>query len=318
MNPRSSARLLLLLGASLAVLACSDEPPPEPVVAAVDSRGLVTSIRPGSSPGSGAVRVEGPPRPEVRYAKADVAVLASTRIVSRTGLGDRPAVFADLELGDRVQIQFEGPVSKSWPVRAVARQIVILEKARGFAPQPPAQNSDAPPVPVPTTPSPETGAPLDNDLMEADPEPEPPPAAPESPPDEAPREIPGIVVLRDVRTGDQQTFDRVVFEIEGPKLPDHDVKYVQRPVHCGSGLPVKIDGSAFLQVRLSPARAHTEAGAPTVATLQRKVRLPVIKEIRATCDFEGEVVWVVGLSARKEFRISELDGPPRLVIDIER
>ncbi len=276
---------------------------------AVDSRGLVTSIRAGSSPGSGAVRVEGPPRPDVRDAKADVAVLASTRIVSRTGVGDRPAVFADLELGDRVQIQFEGPVSKSWPVRAVARQIVILEKARGFAP-------DLPPRPVPA-PSPDTSDLLGTDLLGTDLEPEPLDEGPDEAP-QPPREISGIVVLRDVRTGDQQTFDRVVFEMEGPKLPDHDVKYVQRPVHCGSGLPAKVDGRAFLQVRLSPAQAHTEAGAPTVATLQRKVRLPVIREIRATCDFEGEVVWVVGLSARKEYRISELEEPARLVIDIER
>lgn len=318
MTPRLSARLLLLLGAllgaSLSALACS-EPAPEPAAAAVDSRGLVTSIRAGSSPGSGAVRIEGPPRPDVRYDKADVAVLASTRIVSRTGTGDRPAVFSDLELGDRVQIQFEGPVSKSSPVRAVARQIVILEKARGFAPPPP--------QPVPT-PVPDT-----SDLLGTDLEPEPPDPldtipeeTPEIPPEpeeeEAPREIPGVAILRDVRTGDQQTFDRVVFEIEGAKLPDYDVKYVPRPVHCGSGLPVKIDGKAFLQVRLSPAQAHTEAGAPTVATLQRKVRLPVIREIRATCDFEAEVVWVIGLSARKEYKVLELEGPARLVVDIER
>ena len=317
-SPRSSASLLLLLGASLAALACG-ETTPEPAAAAVDSRGLITSIRAGSSPGSGAVRIEGPPRPDVRYDKADVAVLASTRIVSRTGTGDRPAVFADLELGDRVQIQFEGPVSKSSPVRAVARQIVILEKARGFAPP-------APPGPVPT-PAPGTSdLPGTGFEPEVEPEPEDPldevpeetPEIPPEPEEEAPRMVPGAAILRDVRTGDQQTFDRVVFEIEGPKLPDYDLKYVPRPVHCGSGLPVKIDGSAFLQVRLSPAQAHTEAGAPTVATLQRKVRLPVIREIRATCDFEGEVVWVIGLSARKEYKVLELEGPARLVVDIER
>lgn len=308
MNPRLSVRLLLLLGASLAALACG-EPAPEPAMAAVDSRGVVTSIRIGSSPGSGTVRVEGAPRPDVRYAKADVAVLASTRIVSRTGLGDRPSVFGDLELGDRVQVVFQGPVSKSYPVRAVARQIVILEKVRGFAPTPPS----TPPLPTPSAPTQEA---LGTDLEEPEP-PQEEPAAPESPP-EPPREMPGSVVLRGVRTGDQQTFDRVVFEFEGPKLPERDVKYVERPIHCGSGLPVKMDGRAFLQVRLSPAQAHNEAGAPTVTPLQRKVRLPVIREIRETCDFEGEVTWVVGLAGRKEFRIMELEEPARLVIDIER
>ena len=307
-NRRVSACLLFLW--ALAALSCGKSEPVPAGVTAVDTRGLITSLRPGSSPGSGAVRVEGPPRPDVRYAKADVAVLASTRIVARTGAGDRPAVFADLELGDRVQIRFEGPVSKSWPVRAVARQIVILEKARGFAPNVPPKAPDIPPRPVPTPPAPEP--PITTDL-------EPPLAQPPAEPTpQAPREVPGALVLRDVRTGDQQTFDRVVFEIEGPKLPDYDVKYVARPLHCGSGLPAKVDGGAFLQVRLSPARAHTEAGAPTVPTLQRKVRLPVIREIREICDFEGEVTWIVGLAARKEYRVSTLEEPARLVIDIER
>ncbi len=302
-------RLLPLLGA-LAALACS-EPAREPAATAVDTRGLVTSIRPGSSPGSGAVRIEGPPRPDVRYAKADVAVLASTRVVARTGTGDRPAVFADLELGDRVQVQFEGPVSKSWPVRAVARQIVILEKVRGFAPA-------GPPRPVPAPAPPASISSLTSDLLGTELEPAPLDTEPGEPAAQPPREVPDAAVLRDVRTGDQQTFDRVVFEIDGPKLPEYEVKYVHRPVHCGSGLPVKVDGGAFLQVRLDPARAHTEAGATTVATLQRKVRLPVIREIAETCDFEGDVTWVVGLAARKQYHVTELEAPPRLVIDIER
>jgi len=305
----------------LAAFACGESAPKAEVAATVDARGLITSIRAGSSPGSGAVLVEGPPRPDVRYAKAEVAVLASTRIVARTGSGDRPAVFADLELGDRVQIQFQGPVSKSWPVRAVARQIVILEKARGFAPA-------APPRPMPPPrlgPDTDTRPPAATDLEPPDPLDEAPEEVPEEIPEkipqeapEPPQEIPGAAVLRDVRTGDQQTVDRVVFEIEGPKLPDYDVKYVTRPVHCGSGLPVQVDGSAFLQVRLSPAQAHNEAGAPTVATLQRKVRLPIVREIREICDFEGDVTWIIGLSARKEYRVLELEGPARLVIDIER
>ncbi|HBL28377.1 MAG TPA: hypothetical protein DD490_16205 [Acidobacteria bacterium] len=298
MNPRRiSARLLLLLGA-LAAFACA-KPEPPPPVPTVDTRGLVTSIRPGSTPGSGAVRVEGAPRPDVRYDKADVAVLASTRIVARTGLGDRPAVFADLELGDRVQVVFQGPVSKSRPVRAVAHQVVILEKVRGFAPEPP-------PQPIPN-PVPEAAT---TDLAPA--------AAPPPAPPKPPRKVEQAIVLRDVRTGDQQVFDRVVFEFEGPKLPRYEVELVKQPAACASGAAVKVAGRAFLQVRLTPARAHNDAGAPTVATLQRTVRLPVIREIRETCDYEGVVIWVVGLAARKSHRVLELEEPARLVIDVER
>lgn len=305
--------LLLPLFAALMVSACEESPEPEqPVAATIDSRGLITSIRPGSAPGSGTVRVEGPPQPEVRYNKADVAILASTQIIARTGAGDRPARFSDLELGDRIEVRFDSAVSKSWPVRAVALDIFILQKARGFAPA-------APPLPQP---DPAPPAPMTSDLLRTDPEPDPldelPEPLPEEPPQEAPQVVPGTVLLREVRTGDQPTFDRVVFEFKGPKLPDYDVKYVRSPVHCGSGLPVEVDGSVYLQVRFTPAQAHNEAGASTVPFLQRKVRLPVVKEVRAICDFEADVTWVVGLAARKEYRVMELEGPPRLVIDIER
>lgn len=304
--------LLLPLLAALMAAACAESPEPEqPVAATVDSRGLITSIRPGSAPGSGTVRVEGPPRPEVRYNKADVAILASTQIIARTGAGDRPAKFADLELGDRIEVKFDSAVSKSWPVRAVALDIFILQKARGFAP-------GAPPLPTPP-------APITSDLLGTALEPEPvdpldelPEPLPAEPSQEPPQPVPGTVILRQVRTGDQPTFDRVVFEFEGAKLPDYDVKYVRSPVHCGSGLPVEVDGSVYLQVRFTPAQAHDEAGASTVPFLQRKVRLPVVKEVRAICDFEADVTWVVGLAARKEYRVMELEGPPRLVIDIER
>lgn len=342
---RASARLLLLL-ASLGVLACGEAaPPPGPILGTVDARGLITSITAGTSPGTGAVRVEGPERTGVRYAKADVAVLISTQVIARTGIGDRAARFSDLELGDRIEVFFEGPASKSWPVRAVAREIVILDKVRGFAPpaQPPASGPLSPdfgkPRDLPAPGKNEDNRELGTDFGRLeDPVPAEPKEVPEEIPQEAPektpaeparpapptpaprppRQISGVAVLRDVRTGDQQTADRVVFEIAGAELPEYNVEYVTRPIQCGSGLPVKMDGKAFLQVRLSPAQAHTEAGVPTVAVLQRKVRLPVLKEIRSICDFEAEVIWVLGLAARKEFKVMELEGPTRLVIDIQR
>ena len=130
--------------------------------------------------------------------------------------------------------------------------------------------------------------------------------------------MPGAAVLRDVRTGDQQTFDRVVFEFEGTTLPDAEIKVVERPIQCGSGLPVQVAGRVYLQVRLTPAQAHTEAGKPTLKSQGRKLSLPVLKEVRQICDFEGEVTWILGLAERREHKTMELQGPTRLVIDIPR
>lgn len=131
-------------------------------------------------------------------------------------------------------------------------------------------------------------------------------------------EAPPVVVLRDVRTASQEGFDRIVFEFEGSAVPGYRVEYIDSPaVQCGSGEPVKVAGAALLQVRLSPAQAHTEAGEPTVRERERRPGLPVIQEIKSVCDFEADVTWVLGLAARSRFRVQELAGPARLVIDIE-
>ncbi|HEX3127949.1 MAG TPA: hypothetical protein VH394_11520 [Thermoanaerobaculia bacterium] len=125
-------------------------------------------------------------------------------------------------------------------------------------------------------------------------------------------------ILREVRAASQEGFDRVVFEFEGNAVPGYRVGYVDPPAtQCGSGEPVQVEGTARLQVRLVPAQAHTEAGEATVRERERRPGLPVVKELESICDFEADVTWVLGLAARNRFRVQELTGPPRLVIDIE-
>jgi hypothetical protein len=131
-------------------------------------------------------------------------------------------------------------------------------------------------------------------------------------------EAPPVVVLRDVRTASQVGFDRIVFEFEESAVPGYRVEYVDPPaIQCGSGEPVEVAGAALLQVRLVPAQAHTEAGEATVGERERRPNLPVLQELESTCDFEADVTWVLGLAARNRFRVQELPGPARLVIDIQ-
>jgi hypothetical protein len=123
-----------------------------------------------------------------------------------------------------------------------------------------------------------------------------------------------VAVLREVRAAEQPGFDRVVFELDG--MPGYRIGYVDRPAQCGSGEPVEVAGEARLQVQLLPAQAHTEAGEPTVRERERRLDLPVVKEIESTCDFEADVTWVLGLASRRPYRVQELAGPPRLVVDV--
>ena len=120
-----------------------------------------------------------------------------------------------------------------------------------------------------------------------------------------------------MRTARNDGYDRIVFELRGA-VPGYHVEYVDSPVRdCGAGDVRTIAGDGWLEVRLSPAVAHTEAGAPTIAERERALALPILRELELTCDFEAVVTWVVGVASPHRYSVLELTDPPRLVIDIQ-
>ncbi len=136
-------------------------------------------------------------------------------------------------------------------------------------------------------------------------------------------EKPGVPphVLRAVetRTAPSPTpgYDRVVFEFTGDSLPGYRVEYATKPVQrCGSGDPVTVAGTGHLIVRFEPAQAHDEHASLVPAERHRTPGLPAVRELTLICDFEGQVAWVLGLAAPSEYRVSELTGPARLVLDV--
>ena len=111
-------------------------------------------------------------------------------------------------------------------------------------------------------------------------------------------------------------FDRIVFDFTGAP-PDYRVEYVSEAIACGSGEPVPVIGAALLQVRFSPAQAHTDAGVPTINQDDLLLNLPLILNATQTCDFEGVVVWVIGLIQQEDFVVTPLQDPLRLVVDVQ-
>jgi len=77
-------------------------------------------------------------------------------------------------------------------------------------------------------------------------------------------------------------------------------------------------GAHHLVVRFEPARAHDEHGNPAPVERDRALGLPAVKEMKLVCDFEAQVEWVLGVAAVSPFRVSELTGPARVVVDIRR
>ena len=128
----------------------------------------------------------------------------------------------------------------------------------------------------------------------------------------------GVVILKDVRDGRHDTFDRIVFEFAGTELAGYHIEYVDKPVRaCGSGDVVPLAGDGWLEIRFSPAAAHTEAGEATVKQRTLSPGYPILRELKSTCDFEAEVEWVAGVSSPNKYRVLELRNPTRLAVDIK-
>jgi hypothetical protein len=126
------------------------------------------------------------------------------------------------------------------------------------------------------------------------------------------------VILRAVRAAKHDNFDRVVFEFTGSGLPGYRIAYVDQPMRsCGAGEVVSVGGNGLMFIQILPANAHTEAGEATIAERERKLNLPVMQELKLTCDFEADVQWVLGVTSPNRYRVLELLNPARLVVDIK-
>jgi hypothetical protein len=127
------------------------------------------------------------------------------------------------------------------------------------------------------------------------------------------------VELSDVRVGVNQGFDRVVLEFLGSGGPGYRVEYVDSPVHqCGSGEATRVAGDAWLAITLRGTQAHDERGQATVQQRERRLQMPIVKEVEFTCDFEGVVEIVLGVSSPNRYRVTELQNPTRIIVDIQQ
>lgn len=118
-----------------------------------------------------------------------------------------------------------------------------------------------------------------------------------------------VTQLWNVRTGNNGTFDRIVFD-ERVSASGYSVRYVSRVVADPSGQPVALKGRYFLRVVISGAT--TTSAMPTVVT----PGLPEVAQIRKAGEFEQVVSYGIGLNRSRGFRVFRLSSPTRLVIDV--
>jgi hypothetical protein len=127
-----------------------------------------------------------------------------------------------------------------------------------------------------------------------------------------------VVLMQRAETACCNGFDRIVLTFEGFHHPTWKGRYVQSPIQqCASGNNIAVAGNAFLQISMDTAQAHTDAGQPTITDHDRHLDCRNVKQLVLTCDFEAKVGFVIGLNAKKPYRIVELQNPTRLVIDVK-
>jgi hypothetical protein len=135
------------------------------------------------------------------------------------------------------------------------------------------------------------------------------------------------LIGKDVRTGAQECADRFVIELQPDSknpttsaFPGYWVRYATGPVTLSpSDQPVTMRGSAVLLV--SMGSAMQPATGTTGYTGARDVvptNVTVIEEYRLVEDFEGQSTWALGIDGARNFAVTVLSNPPRLVVDIQR
>lgn len=129
-----------------------------------------------------------------------------------------------------------------------------------------------------------------------------------------------LLTLRGLRAASNpEGYDRLVLDFGTDAVPRWSASYASRPVmRCGSGETAEVAGERWLRVRLQRTQAHDDAGQPTVRNRELPLNMPALREMEITCDFEGEVEVVLGVSGALPYRVMQLANPTRLVIDVQR
>ena len=129
-------------------------------------------------------------------------------------------------------------------------------------------------------------------------------------------------LLRTIRTGRHDGYDRVVFEFIGP-APAYQVRYVAEVTEDPSGQPVTLEGDAFLLVVMPGGTLDTtpQVSDPSDAEKYegpRRIRpsLANVREIAASGDFEAVLSFGIGVEHRDLFRVLRLSNPSRIVVDV--
>ncbi len=133
--------------------------------------------------------------------------------------------------------------------------------------------------------------------------------------------------LSDVRVAAHGSYDRVVFEFEphegqSASVPYYEIAETEPPLtEDPTGRELDVEGSAFLELRFWASGVDLSGEEPRAVYTGPRSRTPsetaVLREVREGGDFENTMTWYLGLEQRACFVVTTLDGPTRLIVDMD-
>lgn len=136
-------------------------------------------------------------------------------------------------------------------------------------------------------------------------------------------------VLQVVRHARQDSYDRVVFEFNGSEMPAYEIRYIDEPLYpcsanSGAGFTLKGDGQLEVKFPLAEIKVELTVPGPDPNYVfpGENINLKTLKEYEISCFHQGSgpvnnfVAYVLGVSSRVKYRVTELKDPIRLAVDL--
>jgi hypothetical protein len=124
-----------------------------------------------------------------------------------------------------------------------------------------------------------------------------------------------------MRVGSQPCYDRVVFEFRDPgSLPGWSASYtaVLRQEETGIPITPPLKGNAFIDIVFGAWYTGEIVGQPAFSGPDKIVPTgySALREVRVLGGFEGVSRLGIGVDQKRPFRVTWLENPYRLVVDI--
>lgn len=122
-----------------------------------------------------------------------------------------------------------------------------------------------------------------------------------------------------MRVGTQSGYDRIVFEFIEDGTPEFRIEAAEPPFSMDpSGMPMAVNGSAFLQIILNGGTKVGDDGSPTyTGATEFGPGFDQLVDLIERGDFEAINNWYVGMAGEGCLRAFVLSDPSRIVIDLE-